>query len=178
MAEPEILWKPSAERIERSQLTRYQRWLADEKGLRFGSYDDLWRWSVDDLGAFWGSIVSFFDVRFSSEPERVLGDASMPGAEWFPGARVNYAEHIFREKASDDVAICHASEIRPLSSWTWGELRAQTAAIAAGLRGLGVAEGDRVVGLHAEHPGDARGVRGLRLDRGDLVLGRARVWRA
>jgi acetoacetyl-CoA synthetase len=178
MAEPEILWKPSAERIERSQLTRYQRWLADERGLRFGSYDDLWRWSVDDLEAFWGSIVSFFDVRFSSEPEGVLGDASMPGAEWFPGARVNYAEHIFREKASDGVAICHASEIRPLSSWTWGELRAQTAAIAAGLRGLGVAEGDRVVGLHAEHPGDARGVPGLRLDRGDLVLGRARVRRA
>jgi acetoacetyl-CoA synthetase len=140
MATPEILWKPSPERIERALLTRYQRWLGRE-----GDYASLWQWSVDDLEAFWGSIVEYFGVRFSTEPERVLGDASMPGASWFPGARVNYAEHIFRGKSDSEVAIRHASETRSLDSLTWGELRAQTAAIAAGLRSLGVEEGDRVV---------------------------------
>jgi acetoacetyl-CoA synthetase len=145
MAEPEILWKPSAERIERSLLTRYERWLASEKGLEFEDYAALWRWSVDDLEAFWGSIVSFFDVRFSEPPERVLGDASMPGASWFPGAHVSYPEHIFRGKSDEDVAIRFASDNRALSAWTWGELRGQTAAIASGLRSLGVGEGDRVV---------------------------------
>jgi acetoacetyl-CoA synthetase len=145
MSEPEVLWTPSAERIERSLMTRYQRWLAEEKGLKFDDYAALWRWSVDDLEAFWGSIVSYFDILFSSEPERVLGDASMPGAEWFPGARVNYAEHIFRGKPDSDVAIRFASESRSLDAWTWGSLRTQTAAIAAGLRSLGVGEGDRVV---------------------------------
>jgi acetoacetyl-CoA synthetase len=145
MAEPEILWKPSAERIERSLLIRYQRWLEESKGLSFDDYAALWQWSVDDLEAFWGSIVEYFGVRFSTEPSGVLGDASMPGAEWFPGATVNYAEHIFRDKSSDEVAIRFASENRDLGTWTWGELRAQTAAIASGLRSLGVGEGDRVV---------------------------------
>jgi acetoacetyl-CoA synthetase len=145
MAEPEILWRPSGERIERAILTRYERWLAETRGLEFDDYHALWRWSVDDLEAFWGSVVEFFGVRFSAPPERVLGDASMPGASWFPGARVNYAEHIFRGKGRDDVAIRSASEIRSLREWTWGELRAQSAAIASGLRSLGVSEGDRVV---------------------------------
>jgi acetoacetyl-CoA synthetase len=145
MAEPEILWRPSGERIERAILTRYERWLAETRGLEFDDYHALWRWSVDDLEAFWGSVVEFFGVRFSAPPERVLGDASMPGASWFPGARVNYAEHIFRAKGRDDVAIRSASEIRSLREWTWGELRAQSAAIASGLRSLGVSEGDRVV---------------------------------
>jgi acetoacetyl-CoA synthetase len=126
-------------------LTRYERWLAETRGLEFDDYHALWRWSVDDLEAFWGSVVEFFGVRFSAPPERVLGDASMPGASWFPGARVNYAEHIFRGKGRDDVAIRSASEIRSLREWTWGELRAQSAAIASGLRSLGVSEGDRVV---------------------------------
>jgi acetoacetyl-CoA synthetase len=146
MSEPEVLWTPSQETIERATLTRYQRWLADTRGLRFNRYVDLWRWSVEDLEGFWSSIVSFFDVRFSAPPSGVLGRASMPGAEWFPGGRVNYAEHIFRGKRDDEVAILHASEVRPeLESWTWAELRAQTAAIAAGLREAGVGCGDRVV---------------------------------
>ena len=119
--------------------------MKESKGLSFEDYAALWQWSVDDLEAFWGSIVEYFDVRFSTEPSGVLGDASMPGASWFPGATVNYAEHIFRGKSAEEVAIRFASENRELSSWTWGELRGQTAAIASGLRSLGVGEGDRVV---------------------------------
>ncbi len=144
MTDPELLWTPSDEQVQRATLTRYQAWVEDRHGLAFERYEDLWRWSVADIDAFWSSIVEFFELQLGESPSGVLGSRSMPGAEWFPGARVNYAEHVFRGKPDDGLAIQHASELRPLSSWTWGELRAQTAAIAAGLRALGVGEGDRV----------------------------------
>ncbi|HEY2440684.1 MAG TPA: acetoacetate--CoA ligase [Solirubrobacteraceae bacterium] len=143
---PELLWEPSEERVERSTLTRFRRWLEQERGQSFGAYDDLWRWSVDDLDDFWSAMVAFFDLRFSKGGDVVLGDRSMPGAEWFPQARISYAEHVFRGKDDDDVAIRFASEVRPdLQEWTWGRLRSETARVAAGLRALGVVEGDRVV---------------------------------
>jgi acetoacetyl-CoA synthetase len=145
---PKLLWEPSAEQVERATITRYQRWLEREKGLSFDGYAELWQWSVDEIDAFWASVVEFFEIRFEegwSSSSEVLGDRSMPGAEWFPGSRLSYAEHVFRGKRDDEVAIRHASELRQLDSWTWGELRAQTAAIASGLRALGVGEGDRVV---------------------------------
>ncbi|HWD75604.1 MAG TPA: acetoacetate--CoA ligase [Solirubrobacteraceae bacterium] len=143
---PELLWEPSADRVVRSTLTRFHRWLEQERGQSFGVYDDLWRWSVDELDDFWSAMVAFFDLRFSQGGDVVLGDRSMPGAEWFPQARISYAEHVFRGKDDDDVAIRFASEVRPdLQEWTWGRLRSETARVAAGLRGLGVIEGDRVV---------------------------------
>ena len=143
---PVMLWEPSEERIASATLTRYMEWLAVERGLAFDAYADLWQWSVDSVEEFWASIVSFFDVRFAEGGDVVLADRSMPGAVWFPGSRISYAEHVFRGKDDAAVAIRHASEVRPeLGSWTWGELRSQTASIAAGLRALGVGEGDRVV---------------------------------
>jgi acetoacetyl-CoA synthetase len=145
MSPPEVLWTPSQERIERSNLRRYERWLERTRGLSFDSYNDLWQWSVDDLEGFWSSICEHFDVRFHTPPERVLGSREMPGAEWFPGATLNFAEHVFRGKDDDELAIQHASELRDPGSWTWGRLRAETAAIAAALRAQGVGEGDRVV---------------------------------
>src|SRR5205807_9880772 len=144
MSGPELLWTPSPERIERATITRYAAWLSERHGLTFDSYDELWRWSVGDIDAFWSSIVEFCGVSFSESFRAVLGDRSMPGAEWFPGARLSYAEHILRDKDPDTLALHHASELRPLGEWTWGELRSQTAAIAAGLRSLGVGAGDRV----------------------------------
>src|SRR4051795_3856467 len=134
----ELLWRPSAERIERATVTRFAR----EVGAPT-EYGDLWRWSVEDIERFWAAIWDFFAVEGSYE--RVLGRHEMPGAEWFPGARLSYAAHIFRGKDDAEVAIRHASELRELGEWTWGELREQTARIAAGLRRLGVGEGDRVV---------------------------------
>ncbi len=139
MATPPVLWRPSPERIERATITRFAR----ERGLPT-DYEALWRWSVDDIEGFWAAIWEFFAVEAQTPYERVLGDRSMPGANWFPGARLSYAAHVFRGKDTDAVAIRHASELRPLGEWTWGELRAQTARIAAGLRALGVGEGDRV----------------------------------
>jgi acetoacetyl-CoA synthetase len=134
----ELLWRPSAERIERATITRFAR----ERGLPEG-YHDLWAWSVGDIEAFWAAIWDFFDV--DGAYDRVLGSREMPGVEWFPGAQLSYARHVFRGKDDAEVAIRHASELRGLGEWTWGELRDRTARIATGLRRLGVAEGDRVV---------------------------------
>jgi acetoacetyl-CoA synthetase len=142
--EPKLLWQPSAERVAQSTLTRYLHWLEHERGMQFADYAELWSWSVESLEEFWASLVEFFGVRFSEGGSTVLGERSMPGAQWFPGARCSYAEHVFRGKRDGDVAIRYTSELRSLSSWSWGRLRAETAAIAVGLQALGVSAGDRV----------------------------------
>jgi acetoacetyl-CoA synthetase len=142
---PEKLWEPSAELVEHSRLREYTRWLETARGLSFPTYDELWRWSVDDLEGFWSSIWDFFDVRADGEAQRALGSREMPGAEWFAGTSLNYAEHVFAGKDDAETAILHASELRELGELSWGELRDQVAATAAGLRALGVQRGDRVV---------------------------------
>ncbi|HET8975967.1 MAG TPA: acetoacetate--CoA ligase [Solirubrobacterales bacterium] len=163
-AAPQKLWEPSEEAIEHSRLTRYAAWLQRERGVEAPSYDELWRWSVDELEDFWASIWDYFEVE-ADGPERatraergdvaerpeeppyesVLAERVMPGARWFEGARLSYAEHIFRGKADDEVAVVHASELRELSELRWGELRESVAEVAEGLRALGVGSGDRVV---------------------------------
>ncbi|HYF25672.1 MAG TPA: acetoacetate--CoA ligase [Baekduia sp.] len=136
-ATADVLWTPSPERIERAAITRFAR----ERGLP-EDYVALWRWSVDHLEDFWAAIWEHFDVLGTYD--RVLGSREMPGAEWFPGAEINHAEHVFRGRDDGDVAIRHASELRPVAEMTWGELRARTAGIRAGLQARGVGRGDRV----------------------------------
>jgi acetoacetyl-CoA synthetase len=145
-ARGELLWEPSPDTVERSNMTAYMRWLEAERGLELGGdYDALWRWSVDDLEGFWSSIWDYFGVRASQPYAEVLAGREMPGARWFPGAELNYAENILRDQPDDRVAVVHASELRSLDQLTWGELREQVAAAAAALRALGVQPGDRVV---------------------------------
>jgi acetoacetyl-CoA synthetase len=141
----ELLWEPSAELVERSRLVEFMRWLERERGLAFEDYEQLRRWSVDDLDGFWAAIWDFFDVQADGDPSPVLAAREMPGARWFPGVSLNYAEHVFAGKDDEEVAILHASELRDLDEVRWGELRQQVAATAAGLRALGVERGDRVV---------------------------------
>src|SRR5205823_14801669 len=131
---PPIVWTPSPERIASATITRYREWLNETRGLSLEDYGDLWQWSVDELEDFWASIWEFFEVEASEPYERVLSTREMPGARWFPGARLSYAEHVFRRRADDEVAIRHASELRPLAEWTWGELRARAGAVAGALR--------------------------------------------
>jgi acetoacetyl-CoA synthetase len=140
---PELLFAPSTEGTE---MGRFLEWLAAERGLGFGSYDELYRWSVDDLEGFWGAIWDFFGVRSHAPYERVLGRREMPGAEWFPGARLNYAEHAFGT-GTDTVAVAVVahSQTRAPVELTFGELREQVARARAGLQRLGVGRGDRVV---------------------------------
>ncbi len=152
MSAPPVLWEPTQEFKDRTVLTRYMGWLASEKGIEHADYDSLWRWSTTELEAFWASIWEFFDVQGDSGYGTVLGHPDMPGAEWFPGATLSYAEHIFRGKDDSATAIHHASELRELDTMTWGELRAMTAGIAAGLRARGVGPGDRVVAYMPNMP--------------------------
>ena len=144
MTVPPVLWRPDEARIERATITSYTRWLEETRGLDLPDYASLWEWSTSDIGGFWASIWERFGGISSTPYDRVLGSRTMPGAEWLPGARLNYAEHALRSRDLDSVAIWHASELRPLSTVTRGELRAEVAMIAGGLRALGVGPGDRV----------------------------------
>jgi acetoacetyl-CoA synthetase len=132
-------------------LGRYLTWLEEERGLHFDDYDELWRWSVDDVGTFWKTVWDHFDVRSSTEPDRALGRATMPGAEWFAGASLNYAEHALR-KAGPEAAVIARSQTRGPVELSWDELRDQVARCRRGLASLGVGPGDRVVGYVPNTP--------------------------
>lgn len=143
MDESEILWRPPPDIRERSRIGAYLAMLEDERGLRFDSYADLWKWSVDELEAFWGSIWDHFDVVAHTEAERVLADASMPGAVWFPGATLNYAENLLRSDAAGPAIVTRSQTRGPLDLTT-AELRDAVARARQGLARLGVGRGDRV----------------------------------
>ncbi len=145
-AEGTPLWEPSEELKDNARISDYMGWLKAEKDLSFTDYNELWEWSVTDLEGFWASIWEYCDIRASKPYEKVLGKRVMPGAEWFPGAELNYAEHVLRHAADrqDGPAILHQSEARSLGEVSWGELQERTAALASGLREMGVGRGDRV----------------------------------
>jgi acetoacetyl-CoA synthetase len=146
LAQGDVLWEPPADARERFELGRYLEWLRTERGLDFAGYQELWRWSVSDLEAFWASIWDFYEVRAHEPYERVLGSREMPGADWFPGARLNYAEHMLgRDEDVDTVAVVAYSQSRETMELTFGDLREQVARARVGLQRLGVGPGDRVV---------------------------------
>ena len=86
------------------EITRYQDWLQEERNLSFENYDALWRWSTSDLDGFWDSIWSYMGIESASPPRAVLAKNVMPGAEWFPGATLNYATHVLRHVGRADAA--------------------------------------------------------------------------
>jgi len=142
----DILWEPPTDLRESTEIGRFMNWLRDERGRDLASYDELWRWSVDDLEGFWGAIWEFFAVRDHAGYESVLASREMPGARWFPGARLNYAEHLVgRDEDVDRVAVIGQSQTRPPVELTFGQLREQVARARVGLQRLGVGPGDRVV---------------------------------
>ncbi|MET9227104.1 acetoacetate--CoA ligase [Lentzea sp. NPDC003310] len=145
----ELLWRPDPTRD--NGMTAFRAWLA-ERGHDLPDYESLWEWSVSDLEGFWAAIASYFDVRFHTPYERVLGSTEMPGAEWFPGATLNYAEHALRRGEDDDLAVIFHREDGVASSLTFGALRTRVAAFRAALASLGVSQGDRVVALVPNAP--------------------------
>jgi acetoacetyl-CoA synthetase len=140
-----VLWTPSPEEVERATLTRYMRWLSESRGVEVDDYPSLWRWSVERLEDFWASIWDFCEVRARAPYEQVLAERRMPGARWFTGSQLNYAEHVFARARGVEPAIISRSETRPDAEMSWDELGRQVAAAAAGLRQLGIGRGDRVV---------------------------------
>src|SRR3979411_2383811 len=106
--EGELLWEPTADSIARARITGFGRWLGEHGGVTPGTYDEMWQWSVADLDAFWSALAEWYGVRWHSRPTAGLADATMPGARWFPGATLNYAEHSLFPPcgvADDDVAV-------------------------------------------------------------------------
>src|SRR4051794_19150664 len=150
---PTPLWTPSPEAIERSAMSAYMRWLEAERGLAFDEYHSLWEWSANEIEAFWESIWDYFDVVSNGRRPSALAERSMPPSGWFAGAELNYAEHVFRDRDASALAIQHQAEGGELGAITWGELESRVAAMAAGLRKLGVGRGDRVAAYLPNSPG-------------------------
>ena len=143
----ELLRVPADDVRDTTEIGRFLRRLEDERGLRFADYAELHRWSVTDLEGFWTFVRDFFGVRFATPADTVLESRTMPGARWFPGATLNYAEHALRGAGAEDheTAVVAHSQTREPTELTWGELREEVARARAGLRRLGVGRGDRVV---------------------------------
>jgi len=140
-----LLWEPSTQMKEQANLTTYMHWLAQEKGLHFTENEALWAWSVEHLGDFWASLWDYFQIKASKPYTTVLTNPTMPGAQWFSGAELNYAEHVFRNITSERPALISQSETRSLTELSWEDLARHVASVAATLRALGVQRGDRVV---------------------------------
>lgn len=143
--EGSILWVPSQERREAANLTKYMAWLKENKDLKLGFYSDLWEWSTDNAADFWESLWEYFEIAHSKPYNQVLASDKMPGARWFTGAELNYAENVFRMATDKQPALKFQSEIRPLAEVSWAELTDRVSALAASFRKLGVGRGDRVV---------------------------------
>jgi acetoacetyl-CoA synthetase len=144
------LWAPTQARREASRLWHYMGWLARERGLSLSSYDDLWRWSVERIEDFWDSLWDYFELG-AKRYERVLDRREMPGAHWFVGASLNYAELALRERSSR-VALIHRSESGARREYSFAQLADAVARCRAGLERLGVKRGDRVVGYLQNGP--------------------------
>ena len=139
-----VLWSPPDDWRTTTPIGRYLEWLSRRSpSLTFDSYDDVWRWSVSNLSAFWQSIWEYFELGEPVAIDRVLINAEMPGAQWFPDVALNYSELALRG-ADADVAIVSSSQSRLDVQLTYAELREQVALARAGLQRIGVGRGDRV----------------------------------
>ncbi|WP_020668799.1 acetoacetate--CoA ligase [Amycolatopsis nigrescens] len=155
---PELLWKPAPNRVADTKIEAFREWLRAEREVRVTDYAELHEFSVGSPEGFWSGITEFLGVRWHDRPSQVLVDKSMPGARWFPGGTLNYAEHALgagvagAAKADDELAVIFHREDGLTSQLTYGKLRAQVAAARAGLVSLGVGKGDRVVALAPNCP--------------------------
>ncbi|MGM0837973.1 MAG: acetoacetate--CoA ligase [Bacillota bacterium] len=140
-----VLWKPTEEQIANSNITRFQNWLEQNKNISISNIQDLWKWSVDELETFWGFVWEYGEVQSITPYHQVLSSRRMPGAKWFEGARLNYAQHCFCNIVPNKTAIIFQSEHKGYQEITWEELLRKTASVANYLKEQGVQKGDRVV---------------------------------
>ena len=146
------MWKPSVEQIERSQMFEFKEFINTRHGLNLDSYTDLHDWSVDNIHEFWAFAWEFFDIIHTQPYTQVVDDVSkMPGAKWFTGARLNFAENLLRRR-DDKTALIFKGESQPVRKLTYAELYSEVAKTAAALRTAGVEKGDRVAGFVPNMP--------------------------
>lgn len=140
-----LLWEPDRKQKENANINQYMEWLKAHKQLEFNDYHSLWKWSVNEIEAFWESIWEYFQIEAAEPYETILTTRKMPGARWFPEAKINYTKHVFRNRDEEKTAIIHTSEIRSKTEVTWKQLYQDTTAFQKTLIDLGVKKGDRVV---------------------------------
>lgn len=138
-------WTPDAGTVAQANVTRFLDWLRDTGRGDYVDYPSLWAASVGDIAWFWDAVWNFFELRAATDAEEILADREMPGAQWFPGATLNYVDQVFRHATDDRPAMVVVGE-DAAAEWSWRRLRNETAAFAEYLRGVGVRPGDRVVG--------------------------------
>jgi acetoacetyl-CoA synthetase len=134
MSDEVAVWSPTPDRRERANVTRFLRWLADQEHRRFDSYEQLWRWSVEDPGAFWEAVWRFYEVSSPTPRGTALAEAVIPGARWFEGARLNYAEAVLARAPALHGSIVHVGEDGVVSELTIDELRGQVGALGTSAR--------------------------------------------
>ena len=148
----ELLWEPSKSAIEKTNMYKFMQGVNERFGRSFSKYEELYRWSIDNIPDFWASMWDFAQIKFSRKYDRVVDDLSkMPGAKWFPGARLNFAENLLRYR-DDRTAIVFKGESREPVKLSYAELYDETARLADSLKKLGVAPGDRVAGFMPNMP--------------------------
>jgi acetoacetyl-CoA synthetase len=145
-ASPPAIWQPNQASIADANLTHFLRWLREERGLAFADYSELWEWSVAQLEEFWEAIWQFYGLTSPTPFDTALAKREMPGAVWFPGAQLNYAEQVLARASGADPAIVFVDETREPSTLSTEALRGQVGAFAAALSAIGVEPGDRVAG--------------------------------
>ena len=141
-----VLWTPTDSDVAEARVTEFARFVEQRHGVELPDYRSLWRWSTTELEPFWRAVWDFFEIRATSDPTAVLGSRTMPGAQWFPGAELNYVDQVIRHARADRTAIVHAREDGSVHTVTWADMIEQAGALAGALADMGVRLGDRVVG--------------------------------
>ncbi|WP_327242306.1 AMP-binding protein [Streptomyces sp. NBC_01320] len=142
----DLLWSPRGSTAESSNVAAFMRWLSTTRGLPFAGCTELWRWSTTDVPAFWSAVWEFYGLDAVSSYDEVLADLSMPGASWFPGARLNFAGQCFAHATDERPVLITVAEGGAPAQTSWQQLRSQAGTVAASLRDMGVGPGDRVAG--------------------------------
>ena len=147
-----LLWQPSKEQIKKTHMYRFMQGVNEKYSTNFADYGELWQWSVDNISEFWAEMWVFLGIKFSKPFEKVIDDPKkMPGASWFPGARLNFAENLLRYK-DNKTAVVFRGEDQISRRLTYSQLYDEVARIAKSLKEIGVQSGDRVVGFMPNMP--------------------------
>jgi len=144
MPKPKLLWQPSDTFKSASNITSYIEWLKKNDIAKVANYEELWQWSVDNIESFWRSIWDYFNITSTQEPQQVLSSYKMPQVEWFKGTKVNYTEHIFKNKTTEHPAILFKNETKGLIEISWLELEQKVNSFKYFLVSKGIGQGDRV----------------------------------
>ena len=146
------LWKPSEERVKSTNMYRFMNFVNEKLGKNFTGYASMYQWSIENIAQFWTLMWEFAEIKASKPYDQVIDDVNkMPGAKWFSGARLNFAENLLRYK-DDRVALIFKGEDQPSIKMTYAELYAEVARVAKSLRQAGVKPADRVAGFMPNMP--------------------------